>query len=154
MSLAEVRRGGRQRLGGKGSGASPVRQVRLSDDLNAQLEAAAAAEGKSASEVMREALQERLRAFHGLAVDEDVYFTDDPAVVYDVMLESLYALKGQFLIMVSNAPSQELADYWYQRVQDVLAEKRLLPVDDVARLREATLRWNQLRTDLANSLGN
>lgn len=152
MSTAKVRRGGRQRLSGRGRGASPVRQVRLSDDLNERLEAVATAEGKSASEVMREALQERLRAFHGLTANDDVYFTDDPAVVYDVMLESLYALKGQFLVMASNAPSRERADYWHGRIQDVLAEKRLLPIDDVAQLRQATLRWMQLRTDLENSL--
>ena len=54
---------GRPRLSGdNGKGASPRRQVRLPDELNARLDAYAKAQGLSPSAVMREALQKYLPA--------------------------------------------------------------------------------------------
>ena len=54
---------GRPSLSGtNGAGLSPKRQVRLPADLNAQLDARAAAEHRNASEIMRDALVMYLRA--------------------------------------------------------------------------------------------
>lgn len=144
-------KGGRQRLAGTGSGASPKRQVRLSEDLNFELDRAARAEGLSASELIRQAITERLRQHRHLVQGSSADFTDDPVVLYDVMCESLYALKGHMLTLADNAPNETVEQYWVDRVASIQKEKDGVDPDDIAAMREHTDRWVQLRADLENS---
>lgn len=61
LAAAERRGPGRPRLSGAGTGRSPKRQVRLPDELDAQLVARATAEGRTPSAVMRDAVAAYMR---------------------------------------------------------------------------------------------
>ncbi|WP_175953780.1 CopG family transcriptional regulator [Schaalia sp. Marseille-Q2122] len=148
MSTASVKNRGRKRLGIKGSGASPKRQVRLSEEINDRLDEEARRQGVTASEVIREAIDAKLRELDAVQEGEEVYFAQDGVTVYDVMLETMYALDAVFTQLSYEAPNEEQREYWTNRSVQLMAEKDSVGLDDIRAMRECMKRWDQIRTDI------
>jgi hypothetical protein len=84
---------------------------------------------------------------HGLALE------NLPAsVLYDVFLDAVAVLTGQYLQQEREASDPAVAASWWTKALDLRATSRLIDPDDRAGLVEHTRRWRREATDLGDTV--